>query len=203
MTCLTRTSRKVWSRVLMGLACHGQYYFITWTSSPQSPPLDKSWDALRKWLKRERPGCSWCYCWTDEGHGVIHMVVRLGKGERRFNVTRVRAHWDKLHNARQIKIRPVKKETAVKLMSYIANQKKIKKMANEFMYQSSITRWGWSKGWIPKGFTKQFGKLWFSWLNADEKLRLKVVNDALQACFLDESKVQMISEWSRVTYGTS
>lgn len=180
--CLTRVTRRFYSRVMLGLHIPGQYYFITWTSSPQSPSLEKSWNALRQWLHKERPGCSWCYCFTDEGHGVIHMIVRLGKGEKRFNVTRVRAHWSRLHAANQIKIKAIKKDGFKNLAHYLTNQKKLKKMGGELAWQDSITRWRWSKNWIPKGFTAKFGRFWIDWMSAPENIRQYALSTWIQAC---------------------
>jgi hypothetical protein len=162
---------------MLGLLLPGQYYFITWTSSPSSPGLDCSWNALRVWLKRERPGACWCYCFTDEGHGVIHMILRLGPGERRLNVTRVRAHWDRLHGARQIRINAVKKGDEANLAAYIEKQAKIKKLGGEMAWQSSIIRWHWSKNWIPRGFTRKFGKFWATTQDLSLGERLKMLND--------------------------
>jgi len=182
----------MYSRVLLGLRIPGQYYFITLTSTPKSPALEKTWDCLRKWLHAYRPGMCWIYCFTNEGHGVIHMVIRLGKGEKRLDARTVRAYWENLTGARQIVIKHVKEHHKEDLASYLANQKHKNRLGKEFAYQnnqkSAVTRWRWSKGWIPKGFTKQFGRLWVSWSNAPGNLRLKVINDAINKAHVEGLK---------------
>jgi len=84
-----RRNRKMWSRAIWGLRLPGRYYFLTLTSTPESPDLKDTWDALRKWLQRYRMGITWLYCFTIEGKAknrkwdlqntratVIHMVIR-------------------------------------------------------------------------------------------------------------------------------
>jgi hypothetical protein len=187
---LSRVGRRFFSRCILGLKIPGKYYFISWTSSPQSPPLKKSWNALRMWLKRKRPGISWCYCMTDEGHGVIHMIARLGKGEKRLDVKEVRAHWEKLHKAKQIRIERVPEPMKNNLAAYIADQRHKKKLGGEMAWQDHLDRWRWSKGWLPKGFTKEFGRVWWSLKDTSPGLREKTITDWLNACHVDNEKIQ-------------
>jgi len=137
---LSKVSRRLFSRCILGLKIPGKYYFITWTSSPQSPPIEESWNALRVWLKRERPGSCWCYCITTEGYGVIHMIMRLGKGEQRLDVRKVRAHWIKLHKAVQIKIKYVPESMKNNLAAYLGDQRKLKSLSGEMAWQNGIVR---------------------------------------------------------------
>jgi hypothetical protein len=186
---LSRISRRLYSRCILGLKLPGRYYFGTWTSSPQSPPIEKSWPALRKWLKRKRPGASWCYCITNEGYGVIHMILRLGNGEKRLDVNEVRAHWIGLHNANQIRFEHVPEPMKNNLASYLADQRSKRRLGGEMAWQDNIIRWRWSNGWLPKGFTKAFGRLWWSLQDISHGQREKVIADWLNACHLNCDKV--------------
>lgn len=172
-----RRCRKLYSRVHLGLCLPGRYYFLTLTSSPLSPPLERSWDALRKWLKVAVPGICWCYCFTNEGHGVIHMVLRIHALAKNLDVRALRRYWKKSHKATQVRIIRVKH--GEDLASYLANQKRKNRMAKEMGYQSGVTRWRWSKGWIPKGFTQQFGRIWVRTQALTIGERLKIVSDCI------------------------
>jgi len=182
-----RVSRQVFSRTMLGLKLPGRYYFLTLTSSPESPPLKKSFDLLRKWLKSERPGISWIKVFTDEGHGVIHMVFRLPLKSKNIDVRHLRARWKKWHKATQIKIVRARSDHE-KLADYLCDQRKMRKLGSEMSWQNSITEWGWSKGWIPKGFTKSFGRLWYDWIDAPPKIRDWAVSAAVQAAHETEKK---------------
>lgn len=188
---LSRVSRRLFNRTILGVKLPGRYYFITWTSSPQSPPIEKSWRALRKQIKRWRPGSSHCYCITDEGHGVIHMVIRMGPGEKRLDVKEVRSHWQRLHKATQIRIDHIPESGKNNLAAYIADQRAKRKLGGEMAWQDELVRWRWSKGWLPKGFTKEFGRLWWSLQNISPELREKVVNDWLRACHENPDKISV------------
>lgn len=159
----TRANKRLYSRVMIGLLIPGRYYFLTLTSAPDSPSLERSWDAWRKWLKRYRPGIVWIYCFTDEGHGVIHMVVRLGMRSKMMKHKEISDAWLRIHKASVVVIKPVKNGTAKTLANYIADQRKLRGLGSEMSYQQTIMRWRWCKGWIPKGFMQKFGKFWYQW----------------------------------------
>ena len=57
-------------------------------------------------------------------------------------------------------------------------------------WQDGIVRWRWSRGWLPQGFTRAFGRLWWSLLDISPGLREKAVCDWLNACHLNEAKVK-------------
>lgn len=189
-----RRNRKMWSRAIWGLKLPGRYFFLTLTSTPKSPDLKDTWHALQRWFKRYRPGITWLYCFTIEGKArvrewdpdnsratVIHMIIRLGMKQKRLDVKEVRKEWTKLTGARQIKIRYVPESKKEKLAGYISNQKLKRGLAKEMGYQSAVTRWRWSSGWLPKGFTKQFGRAWVdtSKNGVPYGLKLKVLSDWL------------------------
>jgi len=182
-----RVSRRIYSRVMMGMNLPGRYYFLTLTSSPDSPPLGKSFNLLRQWLKIERPGISWIVVFTDEGFGVIHMVFRLPLRSKNIDVRLLRARWKKWHKAKQIVIKRAQSDHE-KLADYMSDQRKMRKLGSEMSWQNSITRWGWSKGWIPKGFTKEFGRLYVDWIDAPEELRKKVIRDSINIAAVREKK---------------
>lgn len=161
----TDSDRRLYSRVSLGLLLPGRYYFITLTSSPESPKLEKSWNSLRQWLKRYRPGIVWVYCFTSEGHGVIHMVVRLGLRQKRIIHKELSAAWLRIHKAPIVWIKRVQESQKDNLANYLSDQRKLKKMGSEFAWQPGIIRWRWSKGWIPQGFAKQFGRFWWQYQN--------------------------------------
>lgn len=194
---LSRTSRRLYSRVVLGLKLPGRYYFITWTSSPDSPPIEKSWPGLRKFLKRYRPGSSHCYCITSEGDhkkiknpGVIHMIMRLGKNEERMDVRKLRSHWQKLHKATQLKIKHVPQSQKANLAAYLSDQRKLKSLGGEMAWQDGIVRWHWSTGWLPKGFTRAFGRTWAHWMSVPSEVRDMAIKTWLNACHLDNEKVK-------------
>lgn len=151
-TVLSKRALRMYGAVLNGFAIPGRYYFFTLTSSPQSPKLQSSWRALAYWLRRQRPGIQWIYCFTNEGFGVIHMVFRLPMKSKNLDVRKVRAYWKKAHKAQQIKL--VRVKNPHDLASYLQQQKSNKKrISTEFLYQPGIERWNRSKGWLPTGIT--------------------------------------------------
>lgn len=156
-----RIGRRLCSRILLGLSIKGDYYFLTLTSSKESPPIEKSWKNLRRWLKRYRPMTTFCYCLTSEGHGVIHMVLRLGSGEKRLDVNELRSYWIKTHKAQQLKLIKIRQANHTKLANYIADQRRRRKLGSEMAYQDQIIRWKYSRGWIPTHFAKEFGRYYF------------------------------------------
>ena len=187
---LSKSHRRFFSRVILGLLLPGRYYFITWTSSYQSPPVEKSWGALKKWLRRERPGITFVYCFTSEGKpaadnksgGVIHLIARLPKNAKRLDARRLHAHWLRLHKAHGVTIRYVSLKDRVHLASYISDQRNMKTMGGEMVWQDGIRHWRWAKGWIPTGFTAAFGRFWAHWFNAPSEVREMALRDWIRAC---------------------
>jgi len=159
---LTRSSRRFYNRALLGLKLPGRFYFLTYTTVMTTPyRAGHYWRSLWRWHKRYRPGCCCCYGITREGKakGVIHMIVRLGPKEKRMDVNELRAHWFKMTGAVQLKIIYVGRDRK-KLASYIADQRKKRGLAGEMAWQDYLDRWRWTEGWLPKGFTKAFPRVW-------------------------------------------
>jgi ABC-type phosphonate transport system ATPase subunit len=119
------------------------------------------------------------------------MIIRLGQGEKRLNVKEVRAHWVKLHKAQQIKILHV--EEPESLAAYFADQRRKKRLGGEMAWQDGIVRWRWSKGWLPKGFTRAYGRVWHRFMEKIDDhpgLVRMVINDWLQRCHIDQGEVE-------------
>jgi hypothetical protein len=183
-----RRNRKMWSRAIDGMRLAGRYYFLTLTTTPTSPSLPVLWNGLRIWLKAYRPGICWLYCFTTEGKGmgVIHMVVRLLPRQKNIDVNVLRKYWKERTGASQLKIKRVPENRKDDLASYIANQKTKVGLACEMGYQSAVTRWRWSRGWIPKGYGKLKSKTWALLLNADPVDRVKASVDLLHKMHYQE-----------------
>lgn len=169
-TVLTKRALRMYGAVLNGFALPGRYYFLTLTSSPKSPALKSSWRNLTVWLRRQRPGIEWIYCFTSEGCGVLHMVFRLPMKSKRLDVQKVRAYWTEAHKARQLKL--VRVKNPHDLASYLANQKSNKKrISTEFLYQPGLERWNRSKGWLPTGITRHIRRVAFKLRNQPVKVK--------------------------------
>jgi len=157
----TKTHRRMYNRLILGMYLPGRYYFLTLTSTPKSPDIRESWKLFNWWLLRYRPGITWCVCLTCEGFGVVHMVLRLGMRMKMLDVDEVRAYWFSITGAKQVKIKRVPDSKKEDLADYLVNQKLKKSMGREMAFQgSSIISWHWRTGWLPKGFTTLFAHEW-------------------------------------------
>jgi hypothetical protein len=155
----------------------GDYYWITWTSSNESPDVKKSWHALQRFLHRYRPDMVWIYCITTEGNGVIHMITRLPKGTARLEISELRVHWEKLHKAWSVVIKKVYSPQG--LSDYLAEQGRKRGMAGEMYFQPLLVRWRCSRGWIPLAFGKAYGRFWQKCRNLPETVREQVLREWL------------------------
>jgi len=185
---LNQSSRRVFSRSQLGMIFPAVYYWITWTSSPQSPPLKQTWSALRKYLKRIRSKSQFIYIITSEGYGVIHMIFRLAKGEKRLEVKELREHWQHLHKATQIKIRRIKGNPE-SVTKYLADQRQKLNIAGEVAWQDKKVRWMYSRGWLPKGFGRAFGRFWFKMGHLPPPIREPLLKAWLLACYADPANL--------------
>jgi len=183
-------SRRIFSRVMAGMNLPGRYYFLTLTSSPESPPLKNSFKKLCMWMKKERPGISHIHVITDEGFGVVHMVFRLPLRSKNIEVRKLRAWWVKWHKAKQIKILRASSDHE-KLADYLCDQRKMRKLGSEMSWQDTIVSWDYSKGWLPKGYARELRRLWFNWIDAPEELRKKVVRESINIAAVREKKELM------------
>lgn len=189
---VTASSKRIWSRCLLGLKVPGRYYFITLTSSPQSPDVKKGYDNFRKWLNKSRPKSSRFTVVTSEGCGVIHAIIRLGRGESRIDVKELRSWWQKVHKATQIKIKPVGKNHREKMANYLKDQDRKKGLGKEVLYQPRVIQWGYSKNWLPKGFGKAFGRFWHRVMQVTMTAgeREAMVHGWLMECMKNPSEVK-------------
>jgi hypothetical protein len=189
-TNLSPRSRRLFSRAVLGTKLPGRYYFLTATSSPKEPlEPKKHWDMLRKYLKKHNPNTSHLHVTTNEGFGVIHIVLRLGNDEPRLEIVPFRDWWFQYHKATQCKIVQVRHEK-MDLCRYISDQRHKKGLAGEMAWQDDIVSWGYSKGWLPKGFGKQFGRFWWKSRDASMGDREKMVYPWLLRCYLDEEEMK-------------
>jgi hypothetical protein len=97
---------------------------------------------------------------------------------KNLDIKEIRRYWEISHKAKQIRIERVRHSR--KLANYFSDQRKRRKMGSEMSWQDLIVRWRWSPGWIPKGFTKEFGRLWFDWIDAPDGIRETVIRDAIK-----------------------
>lgn len=118
------------------------------------------------------------------------MVMRLGKNEKRMDVRKIRSHWQKLHKATQIKIKHVPESQKGNLAAYLSDQRRLKGLGGEMAWQNDIVRWHWSKGWIPKGFTRAFSRVWAQLMEVPLEGREKVIKHWINACHVDNEKVK-------------
>lgn len=122
------------------------------------------------------------------------MVIRLGKGEKRLDARETRKHWFNLTGAKQIRMEFVKEPKD--LAAYLSDQRKKKNMGGEFAWQDMMIRWRWSKGWLPQGFTKAFGRFWLAWIDEKPIIREMVLSAWLQRCLNDPSQVEHWPRWT-------
>lgn len=181
----SQSARRLYNRALLGMMKEGRYYFCTWTTTPDGMSISEYWPKLRRWLKIYRPKSSWCYCLTKEGRGkgVCHLVIRIGEGEHRLEVEDLRNQWKALTGARQIRIERVKSKE--QLSQYMSDQRQRKRMAKELLNQSDLIRWRWSQGWLPKGFTREYGKFFWRYAETPKEEREKALKIWLRQCFND------------------
>jgi len=177
----------------LGLSLPGTYYFLTYTTCMTTPhPAGHYWRTLWKWLTRYRPGICCCYGITGEGkaRGVIHIIIRIPRGTPRLEVTDLRAHWQNLTGATQLKIVRVPPSAKDNLAAYISDQRKKRGLAGEMAWQDYLERWRWTSGWLPTGFTKAFGRVWHKWSTRPEEWVPRAVIEAwLMRCHEDPNQV--------------
>jgi hypothetical protein len=188
---LLPSARRFYHRTRSGLMIPGRYYFITWTTATTSNDIEEYWPALRQWLHRYRPRSTWAYCITREGkaHGVIHMVIRLGPGEDRLDAREVREQWFNLTGAKQIRMEKV--GSPEKLASYLSDQRGKRRIAGEMAYQDLLKRWRWSRGWLPTGWTRAFGRWFRQTLDLPPDIRDQLVKEWLQRASHDQLQVDI------------
>jgi hypothetical protein len=186
---LNPVSRRIFSRALMGVKKPARYYFLTVTSSPVEPLERRHWDALRQHLRRLLPRTVHFHVITKEGFGVIHIILRLGRGEKRLEIRPFREWWRSYHKAIQVKI--IRVNNRDELCKYIADQRHKHALAGEFAWQDDIVSWGYSKGWLPKGFCKHFGRFWFHSRDADLGQREMFLHDWLLRSFNDPQQIKI------------
>jgi hypothetical protein len=107
-----------------------------------------------------------------------------------MDVNDIRAHWYDLTGAKQLKIVHVPESMKDNLAAYISDQRKKKGLAGEMAWQDQLIRWRWTQGWLPKGFTRAFGRVWWEWSKCPEEWVPRAVIEAwLLRCAQDPDQV--------------
>jgi len=145
------------------------------------------WDMVRKYLKSKMPHSAHFHVLTSEGYGVIHIIIRLVSPDKRLEIIPLRRWWKQYNKASQIKILRVHSQKD--LARYIADQRTKKSLAGEFSWQDGIISWGYAKGWLPKGFTRHFGRFWHKSRDADLGVKEMFLHDWLMRCFEDPAEI--------------
>lgn len=184
---LTGRARRLFSRSLMGVKKPGRYYFLTLTTTPKNPLKQEHWDMVRKMLKKLLPRTAHLHVATSEGNGVLHIILRLGKGEKRLEIIPFRSWWYNYTGAKQVKI--IRVNNKKDLARYISDQRHKKSLAGEFAWQDGIVSWGYSKGWLPKAFGKHFGRFWHKSRDSPLGQREMFLHDWLMRCYVDADEV--------------
>jgi hypothetical protein len=161
-----KTQRKLYSRVYWGMLLPGRYYFLTLTNTSIGEMQYKNFKKFKWWLKRYRPGIAAAYCFTDEGGGVIHLVIRLGMRSAMIEKEVMDAYLEKIGCGFSFIKRVKLSEKSMKgLADYLSDQNRKSRMSKEMAYQSrkknTILRWQYIGKWLPPGWLSRFGRAWF------------------------------------------
>lgn len=174
---LSKSSRRLFGRIRSGLLMSGDHYFLTLTSAPGSPDLDRSWDIFKKRLFRQVGRLPYIAARTREGHGVIHCIFRLHDGRRHLDVNKIRSCWFDIHQAKQLVIRYIRDRDIV--ARYVSDQRVRNGMAGEFCWQDGLVWWRWSPGWLPVGYCEAFPAFWQGVQALEPNTRDKAIRDFL------------------------
>lgn len=164
-----RRKRKLFSRANIGMMLAGDYYFLTFTSKPGDKPIESKWEALAKWLRRQKSDIEWVYCITNEGLGVIHMIFRLPEGDKRISQKVVQEYW-----GAWVIIKEVHDKT--RLANYMSDQRR-RGLALEMYSQETIMRYRMSKNWVPRAFMVAFGRFYYKNSNLDDTTLNELLRD--------------------------
>lgn len=155
----SRMQRRLRSRTYWGLQLPGRYYFWTFTNSGFSQKQKSNWRKLKWWLKRYRPGIAGIYCMTQEVNGVIHLVVRLKRRQKRIIKEEIQEYWNSLGGGYTF-VATVSDSDKTGLANYLSDQRRKNGMAKEMGCQTLITSWNRFGTWLPVHWTKDFGRAW-------------------------------------------
>jgi hypothetical protein len=154
----------------------GDYYFLTFTTSPKElRSIEHRWLNLRHWLRRYV--CSameWVYCITNEGNGVIHMVYRLPERTTPISKEDIAKQWGSF-----VTIYPVKNKKG--LANYMSDQRR-RGMALEMYSQETIIRYRMSKNWVPRQFMVYFGRFYQKFSDLDDTTMNELLRDWVVEC---------------------
>lgn len=157
-----------------GMLWHSDHeqYFLTLTSSPDSPKIPESFNHIRtnmrsvtpeylvkkgymtqekasRWYSKDRWRSPLMFEYlnqrTLEGHGVLHIVFA---GDH-WPISFLRSQWSRIHKARQIRILHIKKEDLE------GKEKMVRYQMQQYLHeQPGFIRFSHSKGWLFPGYRK-------------------------------------------------
>jgi hypothetical protein len=156
----TKTQRKLYSRIYWGLQLPGRYAFLTLTNSGKGPEQIKRFLKFKIWLRRHYPGIAACRCFTDEGNGVLHIVIRQGMRQKRIDKAEMDAYWLSVGGGFTW-IKRVHENGKAGLAAYMADQRRKRGMSKEMSNQSLMTKYNYIGQWLPPGWLRQFGRVWY------------------------------------------
>jgi hypothetical protein len=178
-------NKTIYSRSISGMMIPGDFWFLTLTSSRESwRDIKHSWrDFYRKWFRKNYPN-ECVYAIVNEGYenkGVVHAIVRFADKEcKKPNEDQVSVNWNYYHRAYIVDFGPVKHFD--KTANYMVQRHN--KTAEELYRQPSLRSWRYTRGWVPVGFGKGFGRLWYYTLMRlpNNSERGRIIRDFVLAC---------------------
>jgi hypothetical protein len=175
----------LWNRAILGMMVPGDYWFLTLTSSMDSSrDIKLSWrEFYKRWFQKFYPN-DCLYAIVNEGYlnkGVIHAVIRfVDENAEKPSDDLVSANWMRCHKAYITDFHPVKHFD--KTANYLVQRHN--KTAQELLRQPSVRSWRYTRDWVPVGFGKGYGRLWYYTLMRlpDNSERGRIVRDFVLAC---------------------
>lgn len=170
---LKRQRGRIYHRLLSGIYFNRVHRlrFMTVTSSPSSPDMRSSWKELVKRIRRTYNEFEYFVVFTDEGHGVAH-VVFLGTY---IPFEWLQEQWKEIHNAFHVNIKEVRRVynssglAGYFLNQYIANQNAVRhiQQSRGWVYPGYMNDWSRLKRMArKKGFSRnQILSAWHLWLD--------------------------------------
>jgi hypothetical protein len=114
---------------------------------------------IKWWLKRHYPGIAGCRVFTDEGGGVVHIVVRQGMKQKRIDKEELDLYLVETLGCGFCDIKRVYNKEG--LANYLADQRAKRGMANEMGRQTLMTKYNYFGNWLPPGWLKKFRRAWY------------------------------------------
>jgi hypothetical protein len=151
--------RKVHSRISWGLVLPGRYTFATFTNVGKGKQQLANFRKIKWWLKRHYPGIAGCRVFTDEGGGVVHIVLRQGMRQKRIDKTELDLYLVETAGCGFCDLKRVYNKKG--LADYLANQRVKNGLAKEMSRQTQMTKYNYFGEWLPRGWLSKFGRAWY------------------------------------------